>query len=828
MRFPDRTGALVTYKRKDLIYDCKNTLLSVPSDDEDEDSDDEHKEETKDIDIDDVPFLGVNSTKVVLPSPTSLDPSDQFVRVYYSQCDCDTALGWGDEWVEPMLPTPVIRVNNATYGTPSDWGAASITMYSPSTIVDELEHKAQLFSVVHEGFEDAHEGPTYEISKVYSGLQRVEPCPSTRELRYYQNDGTFKAANGLRLKSFHICQIESDVRQAELQQVKESLDYVIQVPKGCKQAFNAECFGPYWATAVYKELVGLYKMGCFVLEKKSHPDVKATRCLPSHFVFAAKWTSDIPPKFKTFKARLVASGNFEEDTGIPFDNYSPAATSITNRFFDAFCTLNGFNIRSTDMVQAFLNSVAKQNLFVDLPKEIGRPGYCMRLLKMLYGLRASPKCWMETLTAELHKLGFITFPDDPSLLIRVQKYTDALGKKQQSIILVCAYVDDIKWGTNDDQALQTVIDELRQVFDITDEESMSTYLGLRYTRTIVNGKMELRVDQTAYIHTLLKRFDLEHVTMDNRRYHTPLPSSNGNTLEDIMGTINADEAEWASKHKYSCIVGSLIHAMVHTRPDIAYAVSLLSRAMSCPKPYHYKAARYVLLYLRRTSHLGLVYRQVQLEANFALGVIITASVDSSFADCHQTARSTAGFIIWFCGAPMEWECKRQALVTMSTMESEYVAASRCVNAIKANLKYLEFVRLHMDGPATIYEDNEACIAVADNPSPIHRSRTRHIALRYHNVRDAVRDNIVKLVHVWTKHQVADIFTKSLSRTDFERFRGPLMGEVTFTKMCEDFPKDPDNLTKVSTLHSIKRNFSLKNEPGGFLDVFNQMCACKDT
>ena len=145
---------------------------------------------------------------------------------------------------------------------------------------------------------------------------------------------------------------------------------------------------------------------------------------------------------------------------------------------------------------------------------------------------------------------------------------------------------------------------------------------------------------------------------------------------------------------------------------------------------------------------------------------------------------------------MEWECKRQPLVTMSTMESEYVAASRCVNAIKAINKFLDFVSMCASAPAPLYEDNQACIVVADNEYSVYRPRTRHIAIRFHNVKDAVRDGTVKLIHVWTKHQVADIFTKSLSKSDFLRFRGPLMGHISYEQMCADFPKPEVNSKQI--------------------------------
>jgi hypothetical protein len=108
------------------------------------------------------------------------------------------------------------------------------------------------------------------------------------------------------------------------------------------------------------------------------------------------------------------------------------------------------------------------------------------------------------------------------------------------------------------------------------------------------------------------------------------------------------------------IIGSLIHAMVHTRPDIAYAVSVLSRFMSKPELWHFKAAQYVLLYLRSTRELGIVYNQGNMirqhckvtgmtEERF--DAFFEASVDASFGDCPTSGRSTSGFVVWFGGSP---------------------------------------------------------------------------------------------------------------------------------------------------------------------------------
>ena len=189
--------------------------------------------------------------------------------------------------------------------------------------------------------------------------------------------------------------------------------------------------------------------------------------------------------------------------------------------------------------------------------------------------------------------------------------------------------------------------------------------------TSTPGKFKLTVNQTAYIKSMITRFGLE----DSKLYKhvaTPLPVfRNEDDLKLSMGkNLDQDQClvDWAKEHSYACIIGSLIHAMVWTRPDIALAVSWLSRSMACPQLYHWKAARRTLIYLRETSHLGLFYSQEEMlkQYNLLTGAMddhvtdptgkidlfdqyLKASVDASFADCIKTYRSTSGFVVWFGG-----------------------------------------------------------------------------------------------------------------------------------------------------------------------------------
>ena len=118
---------------------------------------------------------------------------------------------------------------------------------------------------------------------------------------------------------------------------------------------------------------------------------------------------------------------------------------------------------------------------------------------------------------------------------------------------------------------------------------------------------------------------------------------------------------------------------------------------------------------------------------------------------------------------------------MSTMESEYVAASRAVLEIRYINQLTEWMKIPRPNPVQCHEDNAACVAISTNP--VHRQRSKHINVKYHNVREACLNKEVVLLQVWTEHQVADIFTKSLEKTVFKRFRDCLVTDVRWQHEC---------------------------------------------
>ena len=139
--------------------------------------------------------------------------------------------------------------------------------------------------------------------------------------------------------------------------------------------------------------------------------------------------------------------------------------------------------------------------------------------------------------------------------------------------------------------------------------------------------------------------------------------------------------------------------------------------------------------------------------------------DADYADDVDDRHSTTGNIFLMSGGPISWLSKKQAIVTLSTSEAEYVALSLAVQEAVWLRRLLKHIQDLQDKPITIMEDNQGAIGIVKNP--VAHSKTKHINIRYHYTREAVRDGTVILSYCPTKRMIADMLTKTLPKQQFE-------------------------------------------------------------
>jgi len=231
------------------------------------------------------------------------------------------------------------------------------------------------------------------------------------------------------------------------------------------------------------------------------------------------------------------------------------------------------------------------------------------------------------------------------------------GSKIAFLIL---YVDDILLIGNDIPMLSSVKIWLQNHFQMKDLGEAQKILGIRIYRD--RSKRMLALSQESYIDKILERFSM---TNSKRGF---LPMVHGVNLSKTQSPKSPEEIERMSRIPYASAVGSIMYAMMCTRPDVAYALSMTSRYQSNPGESHWIAVKNILKYLRRTKDWVLVYG-----GNNEL--CAKGYTDASFQTDRDDSKSQSGFVFTLNGAAVSWKSSKQSVTADSTTESEYIAAS---------------------------------------------------------------------------------------------------------------------------------------------------------
>ena len=213
---------------------------------------------------------------------------------------------------------------------------------------------------------------------------------------------------------------------------------------------------------------------------------------------------------------------------------------------------------------------------------------------------------------------------------------------------------------------------------------------------------------------------------------------------------------WKTFHT-SPAVGLLMYAMVGTRADLAFPVSVVSQFMSRPEPMHWAAVKRIMRYLKGT-----------LDVKLCLGgkdIILRGYCDADWAGDPEDRKSTTGYVFFVGEGAISWTSKRQPTIALSTTEAEYMATSHGTKEAMWLRQLLADVGCVQEGATPLMCDNQGCIALAKNPK--HHSRTKHIDVQHHFIREKVEEEVIELMYCATEHMVADVLTKSLGRERHE-------------------------------------------------------------
>ena len=288
--------------------------------------------------------------------------------------------------------------------------------------------------------------------------------------------------------------------------------------------------------------------------------------------------------------------------------------------------------------------------------------------------------------------------------------------------------------------------ELEKHFDLSKLGDVHQLVGLEVTRDRDAGT--LTIHQTSYIDRILARFGMT----DCNPVTTPLDPNEQLRIHD-------GPEDTQLRMQYQAIVGSLMYAALGSRPDIAHAVQQLSQFSSNPSPAHSTAAKRVLRYLKGTRTLGIIYYNNNTPPE-PIGYS-----DADWANNPDNRKSIGGQIFFVAGGAVTWSSRKQRTVAKSSMEAEYMAASASASEIKWLRTFFSELSFTLQLPTLLCVDNQSAIASAHSQS-IH-SRTKHIDIHYHYIRELITSNEVQVFHCPTEENVADLFTKALPRPHFD-------------------------------------------------------------
>ena len=476
-----------------------------------------------------------------------------------------------------------------------------------------------------------------------------------------------------------------------------------------------------------------------------------SRTVGNKWIFKKK--TDMDGNVQTYKARLVAKG-FTQTQGIDYEEtFSPVAMLKSIRILLAIAAYYDYEIWQMDVKTAFLNGHLLEDVYMVQPEgfvDPKNPNKVCKLNKSIYGLKQASRSWNLHFDQKIKTFGFIKNEDEPCV------YKKSSGSYITFLIL---YVDDILIIGNNIQMLKDVKAWLEKCFAMKDLGEAAYILGIKIYRD--RSKRLLGLSQSTYIDKVIRRFSMQ----DSKR--GLLPMAHGTILNSEQCAKTEEEKKKMERVPYASAIGSIMYAMLCTRPDVSYALSITSRYQQNPGESHWAAVKNILKYLRRTKDMFLIYGGLDEELS------VKCYTDASFQTDRDDSRSQTGYVFILNGGAVTWKSSKQSVVAQSTCESEYNAASDAAKEAAWMKKFITDLDVvpSIKKPIEILCDNTGAIALAKEPR-LHQT-TRHILRKFHYIRETIERGDIVISKVHTDLNLADPFTKPLPQAKHEEHAGKI-------------------------------------------------------
>ena len=549
----------------------------------------------------------------------------------------------------------------------------------------------------------------------------------------------------------------------------------IELPKTVAQALaiDAATGTDFWRRAIEKEM-GTVMPALELLDSDVPPDFHTL--ITCHMIFDVKM--DL-----TRKARFVAGGHL---TDPPKEStYSSVVSRDSVRIAFTLAALNDLEVLCADVQGAYLNAPTSEKVYFIAGPEFGRDkDRLVKIVRALYGLKSSGANWRAHMAATLRDAGFQSCKADPDVWMRPN--TKPNGDKYWEYLL--CYVDDLLCISH---SPQLVMDYLAQIYTLKEGsvKEPDAYLGAEIMKWTIEKsdeptKPRWAMSSDAYVKRAVVEVERYVVTKSGKRLPTKVttPMTQGYRPElDVSLELDSEQATY-----YQGLIGILRWACELGRIDILVDVTLLSSFLAAPRRGHLEQAFHVFGYLKRYDRSRMVFDDsepdfskkhfekcdwaeyypgaaevIPPDAPEPRGKTVTMScfVDADHAGCRATRRSHTGILIFINRAPILWFSKRQNTVETSTFGSEFVAAKTAVEMIKGLRYKLRMMGVEVDGPTSMFCDNESVVKNVTKPESTLKKK--HNAIAYHRVREAQAAGTVRIAHEKGENNLADLFTKCL-------------------------------------------------------------------
>ncbi|GJQ95526.1 putative ribonuclease H-like domain-containing protein [Tanacetum coccineum] len=398
------------------------------------------------------------------------------------------------------------------------------------------------------------------------------------------------------------------------------------------------------------------------------------------------------------------------------------------RLFLAYASFMSFMVYQMDVKSAFFYGIIEEEVYVCQPLGFEDPDYpdkFYKVVKALYGLHQAPRAWYGTLAKYLLDNRFQRGKINQTLFIKKQK---------GDILLVQVYVDDIIFGSTNKELCTEFEKLMYDKFQMSSIGELNFFLGLQ----VKQREDGIFISQDKYVADILRKFCFTDV----RTASTPM-----DTEKPLLKDLDGDDVD---VRLYRSMIGSLMY-LTSSRPDIMFAICACAKFQVTPRVLHSHAVKRIFRYLKGQPKLGLWYPR---NSPFDL----VAYSYSDYAGTSLDRKSTIGGCYFLRCKLISWQCKKQTVVATSSTEAEYVvAASCCGQVLWIQNQMLDYGYNFMRTMINIDNNSTICIVM----NPVSHTKTKHIEIRYHFIRDCYDKKLIQVVKIHTDHNFADLLTKAL-------------------------------------------------------------------